>query len=162
MLQHPPLSYYIPHTFRANNLIFSNVLERKCEARVFSLDDSDLAKGAFADNPEEAEVIKVDFVGHTYGLAAGVAHCECKGGRCWAVFGNVVGSVRTCKECMSAFAFFNHRRGACLPPALLSMCAKAVEAVLCNVHKRGVPPRNIRTVIVLRTLRSAQLAAFVV
>lgn len=48
MFQHPSFSYYVPYALRANNLIFPNVFERKREAGVFSLHNTDLAKGAFA------------------------------------------------------------------------------------------------------------------
>ena len=41
-------------------LIFANVLEGKREARVLALDDADLAKGALADDAQQAEVVEVD------------------------------------------------------------------------------------------------------
>jgi hypothetical protein len=39
--------------------IFSYVLERKCEARVLSLDNAHFSKGALADDSQEAEVVEV-------------------------------------------------------------------------------------------------------
>jgi len=75
-------------------LIFANVLEGKGQAGVSSLDDADLAKGAFADDSKKAEVIEVHcegrsvrvccrvgcqrgystLVGKDYRLSIGVAH----------------------------------------------------------------------------------------
>lgn len=40
--------------------IFSYVLERKCEACVFPLDDAHLAECALAHNAKQAEVVEVD------------------------------------------------------------------------------------------------------
>ena len=39
--------------------IFSYVLERKCEAGVFALDDAHFAKGSFADDSQQPEVVEV-------------------------------------------------------------------------------------------------------
>lgn len=44
MFQHSSLSYYISHAFRPYHFLFSNVLERECQAGVFSLHDSYFAK----------------------------------------------------------------------------------------------------------------------
>lgn len=40
--------------------IFSNVLERKRQPCVLALDDAHFAKGTFANNAQQAEVIEVD------------------------------------------------------------------------------------------------------
>lgn len=39
--------------------ILAYVLERECEAGVLALDDADLAKGALADDAQQAEVVEV-------------------------------------------------------------------------------------------------------
>lgn len=39
--------------------IFSYVLERKGEAGVFALDNAHFAKGSFADDSQQAEVVEV-------------------------------------------------------------------------------------------------------
>ena len=40
--------------------IFANVLQCERQARVFPLDDSNLAKGATADDAQEAKVVEAD------------------------------------------------------------------------------------------------------
>lgn len=74
VLQHPPLPYDIPHTFRAHHLIFPDVFEGKGEARIFALHNPDLAKRSFADDAQEAKVVEIDLIGQNDGLAIGVAH----------------------------------------------------------------------------------------
>jgi D-lyxose ketol-isomerase len=70
VLQHPSFSYYIPHAFRADDFIFSDVFECEGKTGIFAFDNSNFAKGTFAYYSQEAEVVEVDFIGHTYGLAA--------------------------------------------------------------------------------------------
>jgi hypothetical protein len=50
VLQHPSFSYYIPHAFRADDFIFSDVFEGEGEASIFPLDNSNFAESAFADD----------------------------------------------------------------------------------------------------------------
>ena len=54
--------------------IFPYVLEGECEAGVFSLDNADLAKGAFAHDSQQAKVVEVDLVGEDDGLAVALTH----------------------------------------------------------------------------------------
>jgi hypothetical protein len=44
----------------ALTLILPDVLESKGETGVFPLDDADLAKGALADDAQQAEVVEID------------------------------------------------------------------------------------------------------
>jgi hypothetical protein len=48
-----------PPSARRLTFVFSYVLERECEARVFALDNAHLAKGALADDAQQAEVVEV-------------------------------------------------------------------------------------------------------
>ena len=51
-----------PPSARRLTFVFSYVLERECEARVFALDNAHLAKGALADDAQQAEVVEVHCV----------------------------------------------------------------------------------------------------
>lgn len=89
---------------RRLTFIFADVLECKRQTRVFSFDDADLAKGALADDAEQAEMVEAyccpsmavhtrqapswpTFIGEDDGLAAGIAHC-------WSSVGLPVKSTR--------------------------------------------------------------------
>lgn len=43
------------HTF-----FFSNIFQRKGQTGIFSFDDPDFAKGSFADDAEQTEMVEVD------------------------------------------------------------------------------------------------------
>lgn len=58
-----------PQTF-----ILAYVFERKCQARILPLDDSDLSKSTFAHDTEKPEVIEVDFVRVDHRLALRIPH----------------------------------------------------------------------------------------
>lgn len=82
MLEHSPLANDIPHAFGAHHygsrsagrggagrsgehsprrtFIFADILECKGQAGIFALDNADLAKGAFAHDAQEAEVVEVN------------------------------------------------------------------------------------------------------
>jgi hypothetical protein len=47
------------HAVYRPTFIFPYVLERKCEAGVFPLDDAHLAEGALANDPQQSEVVEV-------------------------------------------------------------------------------------------------------
>lgn len=53
-----------PHV-QLRTFIFAYVLERVGGTVVFALDDADFAKGAFADDAEETEVVEVDLSSST-------------------------------------------------------------------------------------------------
>lgn len=95
MLKHPPLPYDIPYAFRAYHLIFSDVLEGKREARIFAFDYPNLAKGPFAHDSKQTEVIEVDLVGENDGLCIRIAHLQ----RSRALACPWVGGARTA-ECI--------------------------------------------------------------
>jgi hypothetical protein len=65
--------------------IFSYVLERKREARVFALDDAHLAECALADNSQQSEVVEVYWVGVLVMLRTLLLHMAGSRGRCGRV-----------------------------------------------------------------------------
>ena len=58
---------------RKHTFILSYVLECKCEAGVLALDNAHLAKGALADDAQQAEVVEVDLGGEDEGRAVALA-----------------------------------------------------------------------------------------
>ena len=78
VFQHPSLSDDVPYTFgshdwkntlsaiihssgiRSRTFIFANILESKCQAGVFPLHYSYLAKGTLPYHTQQAEVIEID------------------------------------------------------------------------------------------------------
>ena len=57
-------------------LIFSYILERKCEAGVLALDDAHFAKGSFADYSQQPEVVEVHCLVWSDSFTAGVAGAD--------------------------------------------------------------------------------------
>jgi hypothetical protein len=74
VLQHPSLPYYVPYAFWTDHFVFPDIFECESKTGIFAFDNSNFAKGTFAYYSQEAEVVEVDFIGHTYGFAARVAH----------------------------------------------------------------------------------------
>ena len=62
---------------RVRTFIFSYILERKGEARVFSLDDAHLSECALAHDAQQAEVVEVDWGEVSVGSGAHCTWREC-------------------------------------------------------------------------------------
>lgn len=77
MFQHSALSYYIPHALGSYNyisisrmsrsitecvltVVFSDILQRKRQFRVFMFHDADFAESTLSHNTSEGEVIQAD------------------------------------------------------------------------------------------------------
>lgn len=73
MLEHPALPYDVPHAFRPYHLILPDVLECKRQAGVLAFHNADFAKRAFANDPQQAEVVEVDLIRQD-DVGIGVAH----------------------------------------------------------------------------------------
>lgn len=80
MLQHSPLSYYIPHALRPHNyilqsaklsrvydrgmvltVVLSNILQRKRQFRVLVFHNTDFAERTLPNHSTEGEVIEADY-----------------------------------------------------------------------------------------------------
>jgi len=76
VFEHSALTDDVTDALGSYDFIFADVFEGKGQIGVLAFDDSNLSKGASADDSQQTEVIEVHFAVEVDGLSLAVAHRE--------------------------------------------------------------------------------------